>query len=86
MSSVEAGPKPLRVSPLIKFARWSLLGMGILYGLYHQRRFSKIEDARREKELREKPMRDAKLAEEKRLELIAQEKMIQELFLTPAKK
>ncbi|XP_076630753.1 ATP synthase, subunit E [Colletes latitarsis] len=85
MSSVEAGPKPLRVSPLIKFARWSLLGMGILYGLYHQRRFSKIEDARREKELREKPMRDAKLAEEKRLARIAEEKMLQDL-MTPASK
>ncbi|XP_017879437.1 ATP synthase subunit e, mitochondrial-like [Ceratina calcarata] len=78
MSSVEAGPRPLQVSPVIKFARWSFLLTGILYGAYHQRRLSKRENARREQELREKPMRDAKLAEERKRLLEAETKMLNE--------
>ncbi|XP_015432494.1 PREDICTED: ATP synthase subunit e, mitochondrial [Dufourea novaeangliae] len=79
MSTVEAAPRPLRVSPLIKFARWSLLLTGILYGAFHQHRFKRIEDARREKELQEKPMRDAKLAEEKKRIFEAEMRMLEEL-------
>lgn len=55
---------------VLQFCRWSLLITGIAYGAYFQNKFSKRENARREEELRLKPMRDAKLAEEKRLELI----------------
>ncbi|XP_072746031.1 uncharacterized protein Atpsyne [Anoplolepis gracilipes] len=83
MSTAELSPRPLRVSPFIKFCRWSLLLTGIVYGAYHQRRLSKRENARREEELRLKPMRDAKLAEEKRLALLAEQKMFDELFNPP---
>ncbi|XP_020283338.1 ATP synthase subunit e, mitochondrial [Pseudomyrmex gracilis] len=85
MSSATLDPRPLRVSPFIKFCRWSLLLTGIVYGAFHHRRFSKIENARREEELRTKPERDAKLAEERRLALIAEQKMIDEL-ITPTPK
>ena len=67
------------MSPVIKFARWSLLLTGVLYGAYHHRRFSKKEDALREKALREKPERDARLAEERRLALEAEKKWLEEL-------
>ncbi|XP_018376670.1 PREDICTED: ATP synthase subunit e, mitochondrial [Trachymyrmex cornetzi] len=82
-STVELNPRPLRVSPFIKFCRWSLLLTGIAYGAYHQRRLKKKEDARRAEELRLKPMRDAKLAEEKRISLIAEQKMLDEFFAPP---
>lgn len=32
-------PEPINVSPLIRFARWSFLGLGVVWGLY---RYSKI--------------------------------------------
>ncbi|KYM98877.1 PREDICTED: ATP synthase subunit e, mitochondrial [Cyphomyrmex costatus] len=83
MSAVELNPKPLRVSPFIKFCRWSLLLTGIAYGAYHQRRLKRREDARRAEELRLKPMRDAKLAEERRLAVMAEEKMLDEYFNPP---
>ncbi|CAK9807868.1 hypothetical protein ANTQUA_LOCUS5369 [Anthophora quadrimaculata] len=85
MSSVEVGPRPLQVSPLIKFGRWSLLLTGILYGSLHQRRLSKKENARREQELKEKPIRDAKLAEEKRRIQEAEAKMLSETLSTLVK-
>ncbi|PBC31407.1 ATP synthase subunit e, mitochondrial [Apis cerana] len=78
MSSLEAGPRPVQVSPLIKFSRWSLLLTGILYGAYHQKRLSKKENALREQELKEKPIKDAKLAEEKKKLMEAEAKMIEE--------
>ncbi|XP_070150399.1 ATP synthase subunit e, mitochondrial [Polyergus mexicanus] len=84
MSTAELNPRPLRVSPFIKFCRWSLLLTGIAYGAYHQRRLSRRENARREEELKLKPIRDAKLAEEKRLALLAEQKMFDEL-LNPSK-
>ncbi|GAB1860521.1 ATP synthase subunit e, mitochondrial [Camponotus japonicus] len=80
MSTAELNPRPLRVSPFIKFCRWSLLFTGIIYGAYHQRRLSKRENARREEELKLKPMRDAKLAEEKRLAQLVEQKMFDEMF------
>ncbi|CAL1685834.1 unnamed protein product [Lasius platythorax] len=83
MSTAELNPRPLRVSPFIKFCRWSLLLTGIAYGAYHQRRLSRRENARKEEELKLKPMRDAKLAEEKRLSLLAEQKMFDELFNPP---
>ncbi|KAK4882828.1 hypothetical protein RN001_006147 [Aquatica leii] len=58
---------PVRVSPLIKFARWSLLGSGILYGMFHNSRLSRKEAAIREVEDKHKAIRDKKLVEEKRL-------------------
>ncbi|XP_012543723.1 ATP synthase subunit e, mitochondrial [Monomorium pharaonis] len=80
MSTTELNPRPLRVSPFIKFCRWSLLLTGIVYGAYHHRRYKRKEDARRAEELRLKPARDAKLAEEKKLALIAEQKMLDEFF------
>ncbi|XP_003708618.1 ATP synthase, subunit E [Megachile rotundata] len=77
MSSVEAA-KPLNVSPLIKFSRWSLLGLGILYGAFYQKRFSKKEAALREEELRQKPIRDAQKAEERKRQMEAERLMILE--------
>ncbi|RZC33891.1 ATP synthase subunit e, mitochondrial [Asbolus verrucosus] len=69
-------PAPVRVSPLIKFGRWSLLSVGILYGAFHQNRLSKKEAAIREVELKQKAIRDEKLAAEKKA---AAEKEIAEL-------
>ncbi|XP_011302023.1 ATP synthase subunit e, mitochondrial [Fopius arisanus] len=66
MSSVELNPRPVRVSPLIKFGRWGLLVSGILYGAFHQNRLSKKETAWREVESKKKVIRDKKLAEEKK--------------------
>ncbi|XP_003484784.1 ATP synthase subunit e, mitochondrial [Bombus impatiens] len=85
MSSAEVAPRPLQVSPLIKFSRWTLLLTGIVYGAYHQRRLSKKENARREQELKEKPMKDAKLAAEKKKLVEAELQMLNELF-TPSPK
>ncbi|XP_012260244.2 ATP synthase subunit e, mitochondrial [Athalia rosae] len=79
MSTAQLNPRPVRVSPLIKFGRWSLLGAGILWGIYHQNRFSKREAEIREIEAREKVIRDAKLAEEKKRMYEAEIKMLEEL-------
>lgn len=57
---------PVRVSPLIKLGRWSLLLVGIAYGAAHQSRLSKKEEKVREIEAQQKVIRDAKLAEEKK--------------------
>ncbi|KAG7190351.1 hypothetical protein KM043_006463 [Ampulex compressa] len=78
MSAAELNPAPVRVSPLIKFGRWSFLTMGIIYGSIRYNRLSKKENARREAELKLKPARDAKLAEEKRLQNEADIRMIEE--------
>ncbi|GJQ72886.1 Atp5i [Trypoxylus dichotomus] len=77
-------PAPVRVSPLIKFGRWSLLTVGVLYGAFHQGRLSRKENALREIEAKQKVVRDAKLAEEKKLAAVRE---IQELekLMTPAK-
>lgn len=57
---------PVRVSPLIKFGRWSMLSLGVVYGAFHQSRLSKREVKVREIEAQQKAVRDAKLAEEKK--------------------
>lgn len=49
-----------------QFFRWSFLGLGILYGAYHQQRLSKREVGIRAIEEQQKSVRDAKLAEEKK--------------------
>lgn len=50
----------------LKFGRWSLLSVGILYGAFHQNRLSKKESALRAIEEEQRPIREAKLAEEKK--------------------
>ncbi|KAL1500899.1 hypothetical protein ABEB36_006318 [Hypothenemus hampei] len=67
---------PVRVSPLIKFFRWSFLGVGVAYGAFNQSRLSRKEEKIREIELKTKASRDAKLAAEKK---IAIEKELKEL-------
>jgi len=57
--------QPLRVSPLIRVGRWSLLGLGIMYGFTRNRSLAKKEEKLRVIEEREKPIRDAAQAKEK---------------------
>ncbi|KAL2736569.1 hypothetical protein V1477_013078 [Vespula maculifrons] len=56
--------------------------MGILYGAFFQRRYSNIENARREKEERERPAREAKEAAEKKIRLQEEQKMLADLLKT----
>ncbi|XP_066256807.1 ATP synthase subunit e, mitochondrial [Euwallacea similis] len=67
---------PVRVSPLIKFFRWSFLGVGVVYGAFNQSRLSKKEIKIREYESKQKAIRDEKLAFEKK---VAAEKELKEL-------
>lgn len=76
---------PVRVSPLIKFGRWSFLAIGVAYGAYHQNRLSKREVGIREVEAKQKVIRDAKLAEEKKRAQAEEARAIAELS-NPAKK
>lgn len=52
--------------PFLQFGRWSFLGLGVLYGAFHNNRLSKRENALREVEAKLKVERDAKLAAEKK--------------------
>ncbi|XP_053945710.1 ATP synthase subunit e, mitochondrial [Anastrepha obliqua] len=70
---------PVRVSPLIKFGRWSLLVVGIGYGAFHQNRLSKKEEKVRIIEAQQKVVRDAKLAEEKKRAVEAEIRALEEL-------
>ncbi|XP_023173863.1 ATP synthase subunit e, mitochondrial [Drosophila hydei] len=70
---------PVRVSPLIKLGRWSLLLVGIAYGAAHQSRLSKKEEKVREIENQQKAVRDAKLAEEKKRSAEAEARALAEL-------
>ncbi|XP_059607730.1 ATP synthase subunit e, mitochondrial [Phlebotomus argentipes] len=70
---------PVRVSPLIKFGRWSFLTVGIAYGAYHQSRLSKKAAKEREIEAKAKAIRDVKLAEEKKIALAAELKTLEEM-------
>ncbi|XP_013106525.1 ATP synthase subunit e, mitochondrial [Stomoxys calcitrans] len=76
---------PVRVSPLIKFGRWSLLTLGIGYGAFHQNRLAKKEEKVREIEAQQKVVRDAKLAEEKKRSAAAEIRALEELS-KPSKK
>ncbi|KAJ8704085.1 hypothetical protein PYW07_013379 [Mythimna separata] len=78
MSELPFGP-PVRVSPLIRFGRWSFLATGILYGAFHQNRLSKRETKLREIEAKEKVVRDEKLKKEKALAAAAEIKALEEM-------
>ncbi|XP_063867578.1 ATP synthase subunit e, mitochondrial-like [Scylla paramamosain] len=56
---------PVRVSPLIKFGRWTALVTGILYGRSHFNSLKAKEAVIREEETKKQAIRDAQLAEEK---------------------
>ncbi|XP_065093734.1 ATP synthase subunit e, mitochondrial [Ochlerotatus camptorhynchus] len=70
---------PVRVSPLIKFGRWSFLAVGIAYGAYHQQRLATREVGIREIEAKQKAIRDVKLAEEKKRQQAEEIKAIADL-------
>nr|ADO33016.1 H+ transporting ATP synthase subunit e [Biston betularia] len=78
MSDLPYGP-PVRVSPLIRFGRWSFLTAGILYGAFHNSRLSKKETKFREIEAKEKVIRDAKIAEEKKIAAAAELKNLEDM-------
>ncbi|KAI5705929.1 hypothetical protein M8J76_011434 [Diaphorina citri] len=59
-------PPPVSVSPLIKFARWTMLSAGILYGVSRQSSLEKKEEKLRVIRAQKKAIKDAKLAEEKK--------------------
>ncbi|KAK0095541.1 hypothetical protein PV326_008045 [Microctonus aethiopoides] len=80
MSSVELNPRPVRVSPLIKFGRWGMLSAGILYGIFHQSRLSKKEAAFREVDDKRKAIRDKQLAIEKKLAADAEMKQLEAMM------
>ncbi|XP_038220980.1 ATP synthase subunit e, mitochondrial [Zerene cesonia] len=79
MSELPYGP-PVRVSPLIKFGRWSFLGVGIVYGAFHQNRLSKKEAKIREIETKEKAIRDEKLKQERAIAAAAEMKNLEEMI------
>ncbi|EFA07449.2 hypothetical protein TcasGA2_TC009033 [Tribolium castaneum] len=68
-------PKPVRVSPLIKLCRWTLLIVGIYHGATKRNRLAKIEAVVREEEAACKAKKDQELAVAKEIanekELIA---------------
>ncbi|KAK9730700.1 ATP synthase E chain [Popillia japonica] len=77
-------PEPIKVSPLIRLARWSLLAAGIFYGYTRQSFLAKREKRIRLEEAKRKIIRDAKLKEQRR---IASERDIADLsrmFTEPA--
>lgn len=76
----------MRISPLIKFGRWSFLTVGVLYGAFHQNRLSKKEAKLREIEAKEKVIRDAKLKEEKERASALEIKALEEMASGTAKK
>ncbi|CAH4034340.1 ATP synthase subunit e, mitochondrial [Pieris brassicae] len=79
MSELPFGP-PVRVSPLIRFGRWSFLTAGILYGAFHQNRLSKKETKIREIEAKEKVIRDEKMKKEKAIASAAEMKNLEEMI------
>jgi len=65
MASSAALPEPIRVSPLIRVGRWSLLALGIMYGMSRQRSLSKRETKLRAIAEQERPAKEAAAAKEK---------------------
>ncbi|XP_064119561.1 ATP synthase subunit e, mitochondrial-like [Macrobrachium nipponense] len=55
----------VRVSPLIKFGRWTALVVGLLYGRSHFKTLSAQEVIIREEEAKQAVIREQQLAEEK---------------------
>lgn len=76
MSNEVASLTPLRVSPFIKLARWSLLFLGIWYGSTRWNYLHRKEEKYRAHLRETKPIRDAEEAERRRL---ADEKQSAEL-------
>ncbi|CAH1365556.1 unnamed protein product [Tenebrio molitor] len=60
-------PPPVRVNPVIKFCRWTLLLAGIYYGATKRRMYSRRETGIREMEAKRKAVQDAQLAKDKKI-------------------
>jgi len=58
-------PEPVRVSSLVRMGRWTLLGLGIMYGISRHRSLSKKEERLREIAEQERPAKEAAAAAEK---------------------
>ncbi|GJQ87808.1 putative ATP synthesis coupled proton transport [Trypoxylus dichotomus] len=69
-------PEPVKVSPLIRCARWTLLLAGIFYGYTRQKFLAGREVHIRAEEERRKAIRDKKLMEQRR---IASERDVKDL-------
>lgn len=57
---------PVRVSPFIKFCRWSLLGLGIMYGSWRWGYLHRKEEKYRDYLASMKPQWDAEAAAKKK--------------------
>lgn len=73
-------PPPVNVSPLIKFARWSLLSAGVFYGAFNKRRLSEKEAALREIRAQEKAEQAAIMEAEKKAASELELKVLAEAF------
>ncbi|KAG7207478.1 hypothetical protein KM043_009112 [Ampulex compressa] len=63
---------PLEVSPLIKLARWTFLGAGVVHGFKKKREYTALEAEFREKEARSRALRE-EYAQREKLRLEAAE-------------
>ncbi|KAI4477431.1 PREDICTED: ATP synthase subunit e, mitochondrial-like [Polistes canadensis] len=72
---------PYEISPLIKFARWTFLIVGIVYGFNKHKKYHALESALREEEERIKPIREAQLAREKAIRTEIELQELEKLFL-----
>lgn len=77
-------PEPIKVSPLIRFARWSLLIAGIVYGASRQKFLARREVGIRKEEAKRKAIRDAKLKEERRIASERDVDAIAKIFTAPS--
>lgn len=66
-SNLYLGLRPVQVSPLIKFARWSLLITGIFYGISKHALYSEFAVKNREDEEAHKKIREEQLAAERKI-------------------
>ncbi|KAI4488489.1 hypothetical protein M0802_011595 [Mischocyttarus mexicanus] len=72
---------PYEVNPLIKFARWTFLIVGIVYGFNKHKKYYALESALREEEERLRPIKEAQLAREKAIRDEIELQELEKLFL-----
>lgn len=77
-------PEPINVSPLIRFARWSLLLGGIFYGYSRQKYLAHREVHLREVEEKRRAIRDAKIREERRIASERDVESLSRIFTGPS--
>ncbi|KAF7285578.1 hypothetical protein GWI33_010487 [Rhynchophorus ferrugineus] len=76
-------PPPFRVSPVIKFFRYSFLCTGIVYGYLRHHALKALEDSKQEERAVRRAERLARLEEEKRLSAQRDFEQIVEIFTPP---